>query len=135
MKLLTKNTDYAVRALLVLAFQEKYVPAKKIAELQGIPYQFLRGILQQLAHNELVETKLGPTGGVKLLVKPNDIKLSDLIEIFQGGIEFSDCLFRNKICQNRPKCVLRKELLRLEDIVKKEFDDITIGSLAASLSK
>jgi len=134
MKLLTKHTDYAIRALLGLAVGgDGYVSAKSISKQQGIPYQFLRVILQELAKKDLIESKSGPSGGVKLVVKPENINITSLIEIFQGGLEFSECLFREQLCQNRGSCVLRSELLRIEKIVNDEFNGITIQSLADKL--
>ncbi|MBI9016794.1 MAG: Rrf2 family transcriptional regulator [Phycisphaerae bacterium] len=135
MKLLTKHTDYAVRALMALAGQKLYIPAKEISEKQGIPHQFLRGLLQQMVHHGLVESKLGPTGGVKMIVEADTVKLLDLVEIFQEGIEFAECLFRDKVCQNRPTCVLRTELLRIEKIVNDELSNITIQTLIDRLDE
>ena len=52
MKVLTKNTDYAIRALMVLAKdRNNFLSAKKISIGQNIPYQFLRRILQGLIKN------------------------------------------------------------------------------------
>ena len=102
MKVLTKNTDYAVRALTSLAKSRKaFESAREIADNQKIPYQFLRRILQKLIHADLIASKEGFGGGVKLKVKPSKIKVSDIINIFQGSIELSECMFRQETCCNR----------------------------------
>ena len=133
MKLLTKNTDYAVRALVTLAGEEggknEFVPIRKIAEKQKIPYQYLRNIVQILIKNKLVKSKEGATGGVKLNKRPDKIKMTDLINIFQGDIQLSECMFRKKICHNRKTCPLRKEIKGIEKIVKNEFAKLTIQKL------
>ena len=55
MKLITKNTDYAVRSLLTLAEdRSRILSAKEIAEKQEIPYPYLRRILQILTKNSLI---------------------------------------------------------------------------------
>lgn len=60
MKVLTKNTDYAVRALISLGMKSGgWTSARAIADEQTIPYQFLRRILQELIRNGLVESKEG----------------------------------------------------------------------------
>ena len=134
MKVLTKNTDYAVRALLVLGVHEgEYVSARKISEEQNIPYQFLRRILQELCRKGLVTTKEGARGGVKLDRDPENIKVREVIEIFQGKVELSECMFRKQLCSNRASCVLRHEIMRIEQIVNSEFDRITIGKLLNDL--
>ncbi|MCK4914394.1 MAG: Rrf2 family transcriptional regulator [Planctomycetes bacterium] len=133
MKLLTKNTDYAVRALVTLAGEEggksEFVSIRKIAEKQKIPYQYLRNIVQILIKNKLVKSKEGATGGVKLNKRPDKIKMTDLINIFQGDIQLSECMFRKKICHNRKTCPLRKEIKGIEKIVKNEFAKLTIQKL------
>ncbi|UZJ40946.1 Rrf2 family transcriptional regulator [Prosthecochloris sp. SCSIO W1101] len=134
MRVLTKNTDYAVRALLVLGAHEgEYVSARKISQEQGIPYQFLRRILQDLCRHGLVQTKEGVHGGVMLDREPEHIRIKDVIEIFQGKIELSECMFRKQLCSNRANCVLRHEILRIELMVNREFEGITIGKLLDDL--
>lgn len=135
MKLLTKHTDYAVRALIELAIHEgEYLSARAISQRQNIPYQFLRTILQELIRQGLVESKEGSAGGVKMIKDPKDIGIVDVINIFQGEIELSDCLFQKKLCGNRPTCVLRKEIKRIEAMVVNEFKEITIQGLMDKMS-
>ena len=130
MQLLTKETDYAVRALINLSSNpEVQNNAKLIAEKEDIPYHFLRRILQRLGENGFIETKKGINGGIKLLRDPARINVSELIELFQGNIELSSCMFRKNICRNRSKCVLRKKIRTIEKTVTDEFRNITIESL------
>ncbi len=130
MKLLTKNTDYAVRALLALsASKERYVSAKEIAVKERIPYQYLRKILQELIKSGIVRAKEGGNGGVRIQRTPEKIKLADIIRLFQGAITLSECVFRRKICQNRNKCVLRENILRIEKMVTREFENVTVKDL------
>ncbi|MDD4956934.1 MAG: Rrf2 family transcriptional regulator [Candidatus Omnitrophica bacterium] len=130
MKLLTKDTDYAVRALIELGVSgETYVSAREISEKQQIPYQFLRRIMQDLIKGGLVKSKEGGGGGFRLRGHPLKIKVADVIRMFQGEIELSECMFRKKICANRPHCVLRSNIKNIEAKVIKEFEKITIGQL------
>ena len=136
MKLLTKHTDYAIRALLELAKnKDEFLSARQIAEQQRIPYQFLRQILQGLIKNKLVISKEGSRGGFRIDKNPNLMSIVDIIAIFQGNIQLSDCMFRNKLCANRSSCVLRKQINRVEKLVDKEFRGITIGRLFKDLEK
>ena len=136
MKLLTKNTDYAVRALIYLArSDDEYVPSREISREDKIPLQYLRRILQELRKEGLVETREGVNGGHRLKVEPEIIKLTRLIEIFQGEIELVECMFRKQICHNRKKCVLRKKMKEIERMVVAELEDVTIGSLVEDMEK
>jgi Rrf2 family protein len=130
MKILTKNTDYAVRALVNLAKSgRKFVSARTIAQGEQIPIFFLRRILQELINNKVVVSKEGVDGGVKLNVQPKDIRVSQIINIFQGELQVSECLFRKKICPHRSRCILRNKLQLIEQKLVNEFNKITIAGL------
>ncbi len=134
MKILTKDTDYAVRALILLAKEKDvFLSAKNISDTLSIPYHFLRGILQKLIQDGFVESKEGVSGGVRIIRNPSQIRIIDLIKLFQGGFELSDCMFRQKICPNRKICVLRAELKRIENTVSQEFEKLTIAKLLKKL--
>lgn len=134
MKVLNKHTDYAVRALIGLGMKPgTRMSAKKLSEAQGVPYQFLRRILQELIKSGLVNSKEGAGGGVMLAVDPGSIGVRDVIEIFQGRVQVSECMFRKQLCSNRANCVLRHEIMRIEKMVSEEFSKVTIGKLIADL--
>ncbi len=134
MQLLTKHTDYALRALIMLAdHQDTYLSARRIADEQEIPYQFLRGLLQGLAREGLILSREGAHGGVKLNRDPESISVREVIELFQGRVELSECMFRKQLCANRSRCVLRHQIMRIEGMVSREFDRITIALLLDDL--
>ena len=134
MKVLTKNTDYAIRALLALAAQKgSYVSAKSIATQHDIPYQFLRRLLQEMIRHGLIVSKEGVQGGFMMQKDPDEITVTQLIEIFQGKVQVSECMFRKQICGNRARCVLRHEIMRIESVVQSEFEKVTIGKLLRDL--
>lgn len=134
MKVLTKNTDYAIRALLALAARKgSYVSARSIATEHDIPYQFLRGLLQEMIRHDLIVSKEGVQGGFMMKKDPDTISVTQLIEIFQGKVQMSECMFRKQICGNRARCVLRHEIMRIEQVVQSEFEKVTIGKLMRDL--
>jgi Rrf2 family protein len=136
MKILNKHTDYALRALIALGMKPgSRFSAKALSEGQGIPYQFLRRILQELIRNGLVSSKQGAGGGVALAADPDGIRVRDVIGIFQGPVQVSECMFRRQLCSNRANCVLRHEIMRIEQMVDDEFARVTVGKLIADLKR
>ncbi|MBN3039523.1 MAG: Rrf2 family transcriptional regulator, partial [Candidatus Omnitrophica bacterium] len=111
----------------------EFLSAKSISEILSIPYHFLRSILLKLIQHKLIESKEGVSGGVRIIKNPSQISIIDLIKVFQGDFNLSECMFRKKICPDRKTCVLRKEIKRIEDIVGKEFEKLTIGKLVNKL--
>ena len=136
MKVLNKHTDYAVRALIALGMNPgTRMSARALSEAQGIPYQFLRRLLQELIRSGLVNSKEGAGGGVALARDPDAIMVRDVIEIFQGPVQVSECMFRRQLCSNRANCVLRHEIVRIEQMVNDEFSKVSIGKLVADLRR
>ncbi|HOC02346.1 MAG TPA: Rrf2 family transcriptional regulator [Candidatus Ratteibacteria bacterium] len=129
MRFITKDSDYAVRALVCIAKSRDFVSAREISAKTKIPLPFLRRILRKLAEENIIESREGVSGGVRLKQNPHLIQLEKIVHIFQGDIKISDCLFRNKACPNRKTCTLRNKLKNIEKEIKKEFKKITIASL------
>lgn len=130
MKLITKDTDYAVRAIMYIASSEKpVVSTVELMENLKLPRPFLRKILQLLVKNRILKSIKGNNGGFMLDLSPEKIFISDLIRIFQGDLSFSDCLFKKKICYNRNSCHLQNEIKDIEDYAVKRLQSVNIKKL------
>ncbi|MCX7705430.1 MAG: Rrf2 family transcriptional regulator [bacterium] len=129
MKIITKNTDYAVRALCVMAKEKDFISASRIAVKENIPLPYLHRILNRLIKEKIIVSREGKNGGVKLLKKPSEIKLAEIIRLFQGQIQVSQCIFRKNFCSFRNRCPLRKKLKKIEKSLINEFQKITIKTL------
>jgi Rrf2 family protein len=132
-KLITRNTDYAMRALCYIAQQAKEsVSVTEMVAVLKIPRPFLRKILQTLSGEGLLKSTKGQGGGFSLAYSQEKILLTDLIRIFQNTIQLNECVFKKKICPNRSTCVLKKEIDSIEQDVLKRLRGITIASLVNS---
>ncbi|MFW6137735.1 MAG: RrF2 family transcriptional regulator [Spirochaetota bacterium] len=130
MRLITQNTDYAVRALLYMSKnKQQMVTAKQLSKQLDVPWSFLRRILQQLKKEGIIHSTRGRGGGFKLNVSPESIYLIDLITIFQGPVELNRCITAQKICSNIRTCPLRKKVRELEQHLVKLLKTITIQAL------
>ncbi len=133
MKLFTKHSDYAVRALAMLAREklkgDRLLSSRQISAREYIPLRFLRRLLQVLVKNKLVLSREGAAGGLCLAIAPKKISVARIMRLIQGEICISECMFRKKICTNRSKCVLRKKIKKIEAKLIKEFEAITIADL------
>jgi len=130
MKLITRNTDYAMRALCYIVGQgEPSVSAAEMVTALKIPRPFLRKLLQTLSAEGILRSFKGQGGGFSLAKRPQDVSLADLVRIFQGTVDLNECIFKKKICPNRKTCMLRKEIRLIEQDVLKRLRGITIASL------
>jgi len=130
MKLITRDTDYAIRALCYIGKREKeLVSASELVKKLKIPRPFLRKILQILNREGVLKSYKGQGGGFKLALSPNKILLVNLIEIFQGPIGLNECIFKKLICPNIKTCTLKKKINSIEKYVISKLKTITLASL------
>ncbi len=130
MNLLTRNTDYAVRALIYMAGKapERVSTADLLRDLR-LPRPFMRKTLQTLQKAGYLDSVKGKNGGFSFLISPEKIVLNDLIVLFQGPVSMGDCLFRKKVCSCMRTCPLRKEIKTIESLALGHLRSVTVASL------
>lgn len=130
MKLITRDTDYALRALASMASSGKsMVSVNELVKKLKIPRPFLRKILQRLNKEKILRSVKGAAGGFSLALKPEKVYLMKLMEVFQGKFRLNECLFKNKPCPVISRCPLRKKIDNIEHYVVSELKNITLASL------
>ncbi len=130
MNLLARNTDYAVRAILYMARKNgAKVSTTDLDRDLKLPRPFMRKILQILQKEGYLSSVKGYRGGFELQRKPSEIRLIDLMHVFQGDISLGDCLFRKKLCSCVTTCPLRRQIKLMEQDLLKKLKTVTIASL------
>ena len=130
MKLLKKETDYALRALAYIAKNNPSITSVSEIEKQiGVSRPFLRKILQNLNKQGILISQKGKGGGFVLAKKPEKIFLQDIMKIFQGELSLNNCIFDKKICQNHKTCILRNKINSIERTLLSEIEQIKLTDL------
>ena len=109
---ISKTAKYALQGLLYLARNRDkgLIKIDEISKYEKIPTNYLRKIFQQLIKNLIVESGVGPKGGVRLPDSAADISLAKVILIFDGEPNFYECsLFGTRGCPSLDNCPLHKE--------------------------
>jgi Rrf2 family protein len=103
---ITKQADYAIRAMVYLARLEPETRAatRHIAETQKIPPSFLAKIISQLSIAGLIHTSRGAHGGVLLARPAKDISMLNVIEAIDGPIALNDCTISTEACEYSGDC-------------------------------
>jgi Rrf2 family protein len=106
---ITRQADYAVRAVLYLARlgTNERASTSTVAEEQRIPPSFLAKIISQLSIAGLLHTSRGARGGVTLARDAKDISLLEVIEAIDGPIQLNECVGEDGECTFDEDCVLR----------------------------
>jgi len=129
-KLITRNTDYAVRALCCIVQQkEEVVSVNKLVKYLGVPRPFLRKILQVLNKEGLLNSFKGKGGGFSLAMPPEKISLIKLMNIFQSPIKLNECKFKKHDCPEIKDCLLKKKIDEIEKEVLIKLETINLASI------
>lgn len=107
---ITRQADYAVRAVLYLAGLNNggRAPTSLIAREQRIPPSFLAKIVSQLSVAGVVQTSRGARGGVSLARESDTISLLEVIEAIDGPITLNECVTDPKACPFGDECTVNK---------------------------
>jgi Rrf2 family protein len=106
---ITRQADYAVRAILYLARlnPNERAATSTVAQEQHIPPSFLAKIISQLSIAGLLHTSRGARGGVMLARDPKDISLLEVIEAIDGPIQLNECVGEDGVCVLEKHCPLK----------------------------
>lgn len=90
---ISARTDYAIRALLMLAEQARDEPesgapisVETLASSQTLPRKFLEAILADLRRAGIVLSQRGPSGGYRLSRPAAEISLGDIFRVVDGPL-------------------------------------------------
>ena len=129
---ISAKTEYACIAMLELAARfgsEEPVRIRKIAERHGVPPRFLVQILLQLKGAGLVMSIRGAAGGYRLIKKPSEVSLGQVMEVIDGTSKS----VKGKSCSGSPDSPAVKVLLQawqeVEDVEREMLNKITMADL------
>lgn len=104
---ISNKTDYAVLLIEYLSQKIKPTPLSQIVKVCGLPRRFLARIAAQLVKTDILESKEGIKGGYRLKKPLTQIKLYEVLQIFEKDLEIIKCADKKyqckwqKICQHQ----------------------------------
>ena len=101
---------YALRVMIDLAENEngRYIPLKDIAARQEISKKYLEILVKDMVTGGLLVGVSGKGGGYKLLRKPEEYTVGEIIELMEGSLATVACLGKN--AQPCPRATVCKTL-------------------------
>lgn len=132
MGLLSKTSEYGLRALIYLARGEAGVPCsvRRIAVDLDVPFHYLSKILQRLGEAGLLKTVRGAGGGVTLVRSAKDISLYDIVTAIEGADLFTRCFLGLPGCGERAPCAMHKEWAVKRQQLESTFKAAKLARLA-----
>ncbi len=130
MKLSTRSR-YGIRMLMDIAIQGqgKEVSLQEIAKRQSISFKYLEKITTILKRNGYLEGKRGPSGGHKLTVSPEEIKIGDLLDTLEGDLRLVNCWIDDKPCPRIDFCSIKFVWDELNHHIHQKLNSITLANL------
>jgi len=130
MKLSTRGR-YGTRALLELALHHGKgpVPLKDIAQSQQISLPYLEHLITPLIAGGIVWSIRGARGGVSLARPPEEIRLSEVLQLLEGSIALVECVNDPKYCSRSDFCVTKDIWGELKKVMDRVLESTTLQDL------
>lgn len=128
---ITREADYALRIVIMLAREDKQTEAKRIAEENEIPYRFTLKILRKIVQSGIIKSYRGVNGGYVLNKEPSEITLKDVIETIDGKIAINSCMEDSEKCGRSGVCAIQRKLCIAQKAFAEELSKITFADVMA----
>ena len=115
---------------LALHWGEGPVLVKDIARRQHIPLPYLQQLIGPLTKKSIIKTSRGPRGGISLLKPPNEVRLSEVVQLLDGSIARVKCVDNPKICSFSGLCVTHDIWDEVKKATSKVLESVTLQELA-----
>ncbi len=105
--ILSRASEYAIRLIFYLFERQplsRYVRIKDVAKDLDVSYNQLAKVAHILIAKKILVSSTGPTGGIDLGSKSNDLTLSAIVNNFGDGEIFYRCILGLSECSNENPC-------------------------------
>ncbi|MGC8461909.1 MAG: RrF2 family transcriptional regulator [Candidatus Dormibacteria bacterium] len=143
---LTKKGDYVVCAALYLArkwdevqkhresgsekVMREYATLDEISLEMDLPRSYTPQIMGLIVRARLAEAKAGRDGGYKLVRKPSEITLLEVVEAGEGQLRTKGCTLRGGPCRWEDVCALHEAWSAATRAVRGSLQGITLEEVA-----
>ena len=109
---------------------EKLISLKEISERQDISRKYLESIMTILTKNNMVESHHGKTGGYRLLRRPEEYSLYEVLLITEDSLAPVPCLEKGaEECTKACSCCTLDTWKQLNDMITSFFGNKTVADL------
>ncbi|MGP9818465.1 RrF2 family transcriptional regulator [Salinarimonas sp. NSM] len=128
---LTLHTDYALRVLMTLALiPDRIATIDELARRHRVSENHLRKVAQSLVGMGLVRGVRGRAGGLRLAVRPADVRMGAVVRALEDDPGLVACLGdAPATCVLSGACRLTGALARALDAFYAELDRLTLADL------
>ena len=130
MKLSTR-ARYGTRALVDIAaqYQNEPVLLRDIAQRQQLSLPYLEHLITPLIAGGIMRSTRGAKGGVSLARPPQEIKLSEVVQLLEGSVAPVACVDDPKFCPRSSFCVTCEVWSELKTAMERILESTTVQDL------
>jgi Rrf2 family protein len=131
--MLSTTAKYALEALVYLAANRDRQPvlAREISQHAGIPHNYLSKLLHGLRKAGYLEAVRGKNGGYRLQRPPGQIRLAEIVQLFDDIDAYRECFIHVAPCNRRKPCALHRRWAPIADSIIQLLEKTTLEEAAA----
>ena len=132
---LSEYTDYTLRVLMYCAARPgALVTIGELADHHGVSKNHLMKIVNDLAHQGVIETTRGRGGGLRLLKDPAQIRVGDVVRASETDFRLVECFDPgSNACTLTPQCRLKRVFDEALRAYFQALDGATLAEIAKPL--
>ena len=123
------HTDYALRTLIYLAGKPGRASVAEVAAFYVISRDHMAKVVQSLARHGYVRSIRGAGGGIELARRPDDVRVGQVIQEFEGNRHLLECVGVENVCVIQPGCKLRKVLAEAERLQTDYLNGVRLSDI------
>ncbi|MEQ8789810.1 MAG: Rrf2 family transcriptional regulator [Pirellulaceae bacterium] len=127
---LTTQTDFALRTLMYLACRPQRTTAAEVAQFYGVSPNHMAKVVNLLARLGYVRSIRGIGGGIELARRPEEIRLGEVVEAFEGNMHLLECVAAEEVCAIESFCKLKGVLAEAERVQMDYLNSVTLADVA-----
>ena len=129
--MLSQTSLHATRALAYLVEHryEEPILARLIGEATGIPRNYLSKIMHSLGAAGILSAERGKNGGYRFARDPSEIRLVEVVDLFQNTAQFRQCLLVRPRCSDEHPCRIHRRWKPVADTLIRFLEETSIADL------
>lgn len=124
------RSDYALRALITLAAEDRPMTAEHLARQQDLPVKYLETILIDLRHGGIVANQRGRDGGYHFARPAEEVTPADVMRLLDGPLAEVRGLRPEATSYTDSAAPLQQLWVALRASLRRVLEGVTIAQLA-----
>ncbi|MEX0662155.1 MAG: Rrf2 family transcriptional regulator [Balneolaceae bacterium] len=130
--LFSASCKYGLRASMLLAMRDTktYVSIRELSDELNISFHFLTKIFQKMNAANLIDSKKGVNGGVKLAKPSHRVTFMDVVNAIDGSCSMDSCALALPGCGVKRSCPMHDQWSGIKEGMLEMMEKVTLAELA-----